>query len=80
MAKYGRPIYITENSIATEDDRRRMEFLIDNFEWNRGFAPKFGLVAFDPKTFERKVKPSGRLYGEIAKGNKITEEMMKAYL
>jgi len=105
MARYGKPIYITENGIATEDDRRRIDFLIDhlrylhlalqagfpvkgyfhwslidNFEWNRGFAPKFGLVAFDPKTFERRVKPSGRLYGEVARSNRITEEMIKAYL
>jgi beta-glucosidase len=38
---------------------------LDNFEWALGYAPKFGLVEFDPTTFDRRVKPSARWYGEL---------------
>jgi beta-glucosidase len=40
---------------------------IDNFEWEKGFTPKFGLISYDPNTFERSVKPSGYYLGSIAK-------------
>ncbi len=45
--------------------------LIDNWEWNEGFHQTFGLVAFDHATFERKVKPSARLLGDIARRNSL---------
>ena len=32
--------------------------LLDNFEWARGFTPRFGLVEVDYKTQARKVRPS----------------------
>ena len=41
--------------------------LLDNFEWNKGFAMHFGLVAVNPKTFERTPKPSAHLLGKIAR-------------
>lgn len=34
--------------------------LLDNFEWEKGFWPKFGLVAVDRATMKRTVRPSGR--------------------
>ena len=43
--------------------------LLDNFEWTSGFKITFGLIAFDPMTFERTVKPSARWLGEIARTN-----------
>jgi len=46
---------------------------LDNFEWARGYAPKFGLVAVDRRTLERTVKPSGRLYGRIAAANALPD-------
>lgn len=45
---------------------------IDNFEWNLGYYPKFGLVACDRKTFERTPKPSLSWYGTVAKSNRLT--------
>lgn len=93
------PIYITENGMATTDDRRRVKFLIDhlteihhaikndvdvrgyfywslldNFEWDKSFGPKFGLIEVDFKTLARKPKPSSRVYGEIAQNNGLSQE------
>ena len=45
--------------------------LLDNFEWTSGFKITFGLIAFDPHTFERTVKPSARWLGEIAQANRL---------
>ncbi|PIR93353.1 glycoside hydrolase family 1 protein [Candidatus Falkowbacteria bacterium CG10_big_fil_rev_8_21_14_0_10_43_10] len=43
--------------------------LLDNFEWSEGYEPKFGLYRVNPKTFERTVRPSAKVYAEIAKNN-----------
>ena len=43
--------------------------LLDNFEWNFGYRPKFGIVSVNRDTQARTVKPSGRMLGEIAKRN-----------
>lgn len=44
---------------------------MDNFEWQKGYAPKFGLVAVDRQTKERTVKPSlFYLASAINKGDK----------
>ena len=53
--------------------------LIDNFEWADGWALKFGLIAFDHVSGEREMRPSGRLYGEIAKEGRITHDMVERY-
>ncbi len=45
--------------------------LLDNFEWDKGFWPRFGLVEVDFKTFERKIRPSAYEYAKICKDNKI---------
>ena len=45
--------------------------LLDNFEWDKGFWPRFGLIEINYKTLERKLRPSGKVYGEIAKENGI---------
>ena len=43
--------------------------LLDNFEWNQGFWPLFGLVEVDYKTMERRVRQSALEYAKIAKEN-----------
>ena len=45
--------------------------LIDNFEWEKGFGPRFGLVEIDYKTLERKIRPSANFYAEICRNNRL---------
>lgn len=39
--------------------------LIDNFEWAKGFAPRFGLAEVDYQTMERRIRPSAWAYKAI---------------
>jgi beta-glucosidase len=45
--------------------------LLDNFEWDKGFWPRFGLVEVDFKTMERKIRPSALEYAKICKTNTL---------
>ncbi|KKR06103.1 MAG: Beta-glucosidase [candidate division WS6 bacterium GW2011_GWF2_39_15] len=45
--------------------------LLDNFEWDQGFWPQFGLIAVNRKTMERKIRKSAFTYGNIARKNTI---------
>ncbi len=53
--------------------------LTDNFEWTEGWNLRFGLVELDPETQERTIRPSGRLYAEIARNNALNPELLDAY-
>jgi beta-glucosidase len=44
---------------------------MDNFEWARGYAMRFGLISVDRKSLERTIKPSGRLYARIATAKRV---------
>jgi beta-glucosidase len=91
-----KPIIITENGIATDDENWRKEFItshlekiydtlvegykvngylywsyIDNFEWEMGYGPKFGLVGFDKKSLKRNLKESAYFYSRICKSKEI---------
>lgn len=41
----------------------------DNFEWNSGYRPKFGIIAVDRETQARTPKGSARWLGRVARAN-----------
>jgi len=41
--------------------------LLDNFEWDKGRWPRFGLVHVDYATQKRSLRPSGTWYGQVVK-------------
>jgi beta-glucosidase len=45
--------------------------LLDNFEWQLGFGPKFGLHSVDRTTFARTPKPSAAWFAGVARGNAL---------
>lgn len=88
--KYKKPIMITENGVADDEDQYRKWWimstliamqkamdngvellgyfhwsLLDNFEWNKGFWPHFGLVAVDRRTMKRTPRPSAIWYANV---------------
>lgn len=54
--------------------------LLDNFEWEKGFWPRFGLIEVDYKTLERKIRPSAYFYRDIIRENGITNEIIDKYI
>lgn len=45
--------------------------LLDNFEWDKGFWPRFGLIEIDYKTLKRTVRQSAWEYKKIIDEYKI---------
>jgi beta-glucosidase len=45
--------------------------LLDNFEWNSGYAPKLGLYEVDRHSFERLPKRSASWYSGVARTNSL---------
>lgn len=46
--------------------------LLDNFEWDNGYGPRFGLTHVDYTTQERRIKPFAQEYAKICKENGIS--------
>ncbi|KKW18786.1 MAG: hypothetical protein A2131_00855 [Candidatus Sungbacteria bacterium GWC2_49_10] len=105
IAKFKKPIYVTENGIADARDEKRSEFirrhvdevmrakasgvpvkgyfhwsLLDNFEWNDGFWPRFGLFEVDYKTEGRIPKESAKVYAEIIRKFQTTNSKFQTNL
>lgn len=51
--------------------------LLDNFEWEKGFDARFGLIGVDYKTYARTVRPSALAYKRICQENAIPHELLK---
>ncbi len=51
--------------------------LIDNFEWQRGFEPRFGLIEVDYATQKRHLRTSALTYAEIIAANGIPHTLMR---
>lgn len=100
LGRYKKPIYITENGLADEDDSQRKDFivdhllqihkameqgvdvrgyfywsLLDNYEWAHGFEKRFGLIAVDFVTQERRIRPSALIYKNICEMNALEIEL-----
>jgi len=45
--------------------------LLDNFEWAKGFEPRFGLVEIDYDSMERRIRPSAYEYKKICESNSL---------
>ena len=43
--------------------------LIDNFEWEKGFGPRFGLIEVDYSNFKRKIRESAKKFSLVCKNN-----------
>lgn len=48
--------------------------LLDNFEWDKGFRPRFGMIGVDYATQERQVRESARRYAEVCRSGAIEAE------
>ena len=48
--------------------------LLDNFEWDKGFWPRFGLVEMDYRTLERRIRPSAYQYAKICRENILMQK------
>ena len=45
--------------------------LIDNYEWDKGFAPRFGLIEIDYNTYQRRIRDSARRFAQVCLQGKI---------
>lgn len=41
--------------------------LMDNFEWDKGFGPRFGLIDIDYNTYQRVVRGSAKKFSQVCK-------------
>ena len=66
-------LYYVHQAMAEGVDVRGYFYwsLFDNFEWDKGFWLRFGLVEVDYKTMERKIRQSAWEYAKITKENSI---------
>lgn len=51
--------------------------LLDNYEWEKGFSGRFGLVAIDYETLKRTPRRSAYVYAEICKENGIPHDLLR---
>ncbi len=51
--------------------------LLDNFEWHRGFDPRFGLIEVDYLTFARHLRPSALVFTDIIQHNGIPHSLLR---
>jgi beta-glucosidase len=75
--------HITEVGKAIADGMDVRGYLfwstLDNFEWAKGYTMKFGMIGVDFKTQKRTVRPSAKMFSDIAKKNKIDSQVLKKY-
>jgi beta-glucosidase len=45
--------------------------LIDNFEWDKGFGPRFGLIEVDYHTYRRTIRESALRFAEVCRSGTL---------
>ena len=45
--------------------------LIDNFEWDKGFGHRFGIIEVDYQTFKRTIRASGYKFAQVCRTGKL---------
>ena len=50
--------------------------LLDNYEWEKGFSGRFGLVAIDYQTLKRTPRRSAYVYADICRENGIPHDLL----
>ncbi|MEM7116553.1 MAG: family 1 glycosylhydrolase [Chloroflexota bacterium] len=53
--------------------------LVDNFEWDRGWTQRFGLIELNPETQERQWRRSAHLYQAICQSRSLSDDMAATY-
>jgi len=48
--------------------------LMDNFEWDKGFAPRFGLIAVNYQNQERSVRESAKRFSRVCAAGRLDDE------
>jgi beta-glucosidase len=97
IARFGKPVYVTESGLADRHDRYRAWYiteslsaigeaidagvdcrgyfhwtLTDNFEWDKGWWPRFGLVEIDRDDGMRRVpRASAAAYADIVRARRL---------
>ncbi|MDO8661866.1 MAG: glycoside hydrolase family 1 protein [Candidatus Omnitrophota bacterium] len=46
--------------------------LLDNYEWDKGFGPRFGLIEVDYHSYKRYVRESSRKFAEVCKTGRLS--------
>lgn len=54
--------------------------LLDNFEWDQGYFPRYGLLAVCYENQKRTNRQSSKFYTRICKHKKVTKELINRYL
>lgn len=69
--------HLTQMNLAIQDGADVRGYfvwsLMDNFEWQKGFSKRFGIVHVDYKTQKRTIKSSGNWYANVIKNNSISD-------
>lgn len=45
--------------------------LLDNFEWDKGFAPRFGLIEVDYRSLQRSIRESAKKFALVCKNGRL---------
>jgi beta-glucosidase len=79
--------YIADHLAALDQARKRGVDVrgyfywsaMDNFEWNFGYGPKFGLIEVDRQTLARRPRPSAYFFRDLIQQRGFDEELIEQW-